>query len=145
MADTNYRRKVSQMGRQVGNFAVNITKRVDTPEGRRFCPVVESANGRIKPDYVVVGASTDNPREEKIPGGTYYIEWRENGERRRESVADASHATARKHAKAAELKARFHGLTVASTDSRDSDRRLISTCATEYLKTKGIQKPRTRA
>jgi hypothetical protein len=28
---------------------VNITKRIDNPEGRRFCPVILSPNGRIKP------------------------------------------------------------------------------------------------
>jgi hypothetical protein len=31
---------------------VNITKRIDTPDGRRFCPVILSPNGRIKPDFV---------------------------------------------------------------------------------------------
>lgn len=26
---------------------VNITKRIDTPEGKRYCPVVIGPNGRI--------------------------------------------------------------------------------------------------
>ena len=31
---------------------VNITKRIDTPEGKRYCPVIIGPNGRIKPDWV---------------------------------------------------------------------------------------------
>ena len=31
---------------------VNSTKRIDTPEGKRYCPVVIGPNGRIKPDWV---------------------------------------------------------------------------------------------
>ncbi len=27
---------------------VNITKRIDTPEGKRYCPVFIGPNGRIK-------------------------------------------------------------------------------------------------
>jgi hypothetical protein len=31
---------------------VNLTKRVQTSKGPRFCPVVLSPNGRVKPDLV---------------------------------------------------------------------------------------------
>ena len=31
---------------------VNLTKRINTPTGMRNCPVVLSANGRVKPDMV---------------------------------------------------------------------------------------------
>jgi hypothetical protein len=41
---------------------VNITKRIDTPDGKRFCPVVVGPNGRIKPDWVMV-----KDRQEKRP------------------------------------------------------------------------------
>jgi len=34
---------------------VNITKRIETSEGKRYCPVVVGPNGRIKPDAVMVG------------------------------------------------------------------------------------------
>jgi hypothetical protein len=38
---------------------VNLTKRIDTPEGRRYCPAILAANGRIKPSWVLVnGKST---------------------------------------------------------------------------------------
>jgi hypothetical protein len=46
------------------NLRVNLTKRVRTAEGLRYCPVVESANGRIKPDWVAVDG-----QEEKHPEG----------------------------------------------------------------------------
>ena len=44
---------------------VNITKRIDTPEGKRYCPVVVGPNGRIKPDWVMA-----NDRQEKHPQST---------------------------------------------------------------------------
>jgi hypothetical protein len=34
------------------NREVNLTKRIQTAQGSRYCPVVLSANGRIKPDFV---------------------------------------------------------------------------------------------
>jgi len=48
---------------------VNITKRIDTPEGKRYCPVIMSPNGRIKPDWVMV-----NDRQERHPEGAYYLD-----------------------------------------------------------------------
>jgi hypothetical protein len=41
---------------------VNITKRIDTPDGRRFCPAILGAGGRVKPDWVMV-----NDRQERHP------------------------------------------------------------------------------
>jgi hypothetical protein len=46
------------------NRIVNLTKRVKTAEGLRYCPVVEAANGRVKPDVVIV-----NGQEERHPEG----------------------------------------------------------------------------
>jgi integrase/recombinase XerD len=60
---------------------VNLTKRVQTSKGLRYCPVVLSANGRVKPDLVVI-----NGQQERHPEGAYYLEWRENGRRVRLSV-----------------------------------------------------------
>jgi hypothetical protein len=36
------------------NRQVNLTKRVQTSQGLRYCPAVLSANGRVKPDAVMV-------------------------------------------------------------------------------------------
>ncbi len=53
---------------------VNITKRIDTHDGRRFCRVVFTPNGRIKPDWVEV-----DERLEKHPKGAYYLGCRRSG------------------------------------------------------------------
>jgi hypothetical protein len=58
------------------NISVNLTRRVKTPDGWRYYPVATSTNGRVKPDYVSIGG-----KEEKLPGGTYYIDWSEQGEK----------------------------------------------------------------
>jgi hypothetical protein len=34
------------------NLRVNLTKRITTPEGFRYAPVVMSGNGRVKPGAV---------------------------------------------------------------------------------------------
>jgi len=62
---------------------VNLTKRVQTAQGLRYCPVVMSANGRVKPDVVLVDG-----KEEKHPEGAYYIEWRDAGRRTGISSSD---------------------------------------------------------
>ena len=33
---------------------VNLAKRVQSPRGMRYCPVVLGSNGRIRPDVVLV-------------------------------------------------------------------------------------------
>jgi NADPH:quinone reductase len=58
------------------NRQVNLTKRVKTESGLRYCPVVLAANGRIRPNYVLVDG-----KQEVHPEGAYYLEWR-NGARR---------------------------------------------------------------
>ena len=75
-----------------GGYSVNLTKRIQTANGLRYCPVVESANGRVKPDQVLV-----NGKPEKHLEGAYYLEWREKGKRIRLSVGkDAQKALARR-------------------------------------------------
>jgi hypothetical protein len=81
---------------------VNLTKRVQTPYEWRYCRVVFSANGRIKPDLSVV-----NGKQECHKEGAYYLERREGSKRVRLSVGkDPADASARRQrAKAAELNA----------------------------------------
>lgn len=43
---------------------VNLTKRVQTPKGMRYCPAVLSPNGRVKPDLVLVTASQKSITQE---------------------------------------------------------------------------------
>ena len=66
-----------------------------------------SANGRVKPDLVIV-----NDNEERHPEGAYYLEWRDGRKRVRVSVGkDAADAAARRLRKEAELNAVNNGVT----------------------------------
>jgi integrase/recombinase XerD len=89
---------------------VNLTKRVQTIKGMRYCPVVLSPNGRVKPDLVLVSG-----KQERHPEGAYYLEWRENGRRIRLSVGkDPQDAAARRLRKEAELNALNNGVSLAN-------------------------------
>jgi hypothetical protein len=49
------------------NQEVNLTKRVQTERGLRYCPVVLAANGRVKPDFVVVnGKHEHHTRQDRL-------------------------------------------------------------------------------
>ena len=87
---------------------LNLTKRVQTPEGMRYCPIVLAANGRIRPDLVLVSG-----RPERHLEGAYYLEWRDKGKRIRLSVGkDPQDAAARRQRKEAELNALNNGVSV---------------------------------
>jgi integrase/recombinase XerD len=87
---------------------VNVTKRIVTQVWDRYCPVVVNSSGRIKADWVIVDG-----HQEKHPGGSYYLEWRENGRRKRLSVGrDATVAFNSQIRKIEELEARAEGLEV---------------------------------
>jgi integrase/recombinase XerD len=122
------------------NREVNITKRVQTPLGMRYCRAVLSSNGRVKPDYVHV-----NGHMERHPEGAYYLEWRENGRRIRLSVGkDAADAATRRLRKEAELAALNAGVTVIPENG--NGQRSLSTAVAEYLEEVRIsKKPKTHA
>jgi hypothetical protein len=75
---------------------INLSKYVNIGGDQwRFCQVVVSANGRIKPDCVIVAGKPELHRE-----GAYYIEWYEKGTRRRRSVgknAIEAHTAQQRH------------------------------------------------
>ena len=48
---------------------VNLTTRVQTSKGLRYCTVALSANGRVKPDLVIV-----NGQQERYTEGAYHLE-----------------------------------------------------------------------
>ena len=94
------------------NREVNVTKRVQTKNGLRYCPVVLSANGRIKPDWVIV-----NDVQERHSEGAYYLESREGTTRIRRSVGnDAQEVADQRLRTQAELNARNLGVAVISND-----------------------------
>src|SRR5713226_4702145 len=122
------------------NREVNLTKRVNTAQGLRYCPVAESANGRVKPDIVVV-----NGKEERHPEGAYYLEWRDGSKRVRLSVGkDAQDAAARRLRKEAELNALNNGVSVVP-DGQNGHRSLAAAVAEFLDETKLTKKPKTLA
>jgi integrase/recombinase XerD len=125
---------------RTGGYSVNLTKRVQTDQGLRYCPVAESANGRVKPDIVVV-----NGQEERHPEGAYYLEWREGSKRVRLSVGkDAQDAAARRLRKEAELNALNNGVSVVP-DGQNGHRSLAAAVAEFLDETKLTKKPKTLA
>jgi integrase/recombinase XerD len=120
---------------------VNLTKRVQTSKGLRYCPIVLSPNGRVKPDLVIV-----NGQPERHPEGAYYLEWREGGKRVRLSVGkDAADANARRLRKEAELNAVNNGVAVVP-ENGNNGHRSFAAAGTEYLEeTKLTKKAKTHA
>jgi len=124
----------------MANREVNLTKRVQTPHGWRYCRVVLSANGRVKPDVVVV-----HGKEERHQEGAYYLEWREGSKRVRLSVGkDPADAGARRQRKEAELNGSDNGVAVAP-DGQNGHRSLAA-AVTDFLdETKLTKKPKTHS
>ena len=107
----------------------------------RYCPVVLSPNGRVKPDLVTV-----NGQSERHSEGAYYLEWRENGRRIRLSVGkDPQDAATRRLRKEAELNALNQGVTVVP-ENGDSGHRSVATAVARFLEeTELTKKPKTLA
>jgi len=119
---------------------VNLTKRVQTQRGMRYCPVVLASNGRIRPDRVLV-----NGQPECHPEGAYYLEWRENGRRVRLSVGkDAQDAASQRQRKQAELFALNNGVSVLSENGDGHG--FVATAIAQFLEeTELTKKPKTLA
>jgi integrase/recombinase XerD len=110
------------------NRHVNLTKRIHTSNGLRFCPAGIAANGRVKPDYVIVG-----DKEERHPEGAYYLEWYESSRRVRRSVGrDASTAAVRRHQQEQILASKAAGLKLVDEKGGD-DGTLLGDAVATYL------------
>ena len=122
------------------NRQVNLTKRVQTSKGMRYCPVVLSANGRVKPDAVLV-----NGKPERHTEGAYYLEWSEGSKRVRLSVGkDAGDADARRRRKVAELNAVNNGAAIVPENG--NGQRSVAASVADYLdETRLTKKPKTYA
>src|SRR5215470_12371425 len=125
----------------MANRECNLTKRIRLADGTtRFCRVVLSNNGRVKPDLVWV-----NGKQEAHPEGNYYLDWYDGNKRIRLSVGkNAQDAAARRLKKEAELNARNHG--VAVVPEHNNGRRSLAAAIDEYLSdVKLTKKPKTHA
>jgi len=124
----------------MANREVNLTKRVQTPRGWRYCRVLLSANGRVKSDFVIL-----DEQEQRHPEGAYYLEWREGSKRIRLSVGkDAADASARRLRKEAELNAVNNGVSVVP-DGQNGNRSLVAAVADFLDEMKLTKKPKTLA
>ena len=122
------------------NREVNLTKRVQTPHGWRYCAVVLSANGRVKPDLVIVNGKQETHKE-----GAYYLEWRDGAKRVRLSVGkDPADASARRQRKEAELNAVNNGAVIVP-DGQNGHRSVAAAVADFLGETKLTKKPKTLA
>jgi integrase/recombinase XerD len=123
------------------NREVNLTKRVQTPHGWRYCTVVLSANGRVKPDLVLLNGKQETHKE-----GAYYLEWREGAKRVRLSVGkDPADASARRLRKEAELNAVNNGVSVVPENGQNGHRSVAAAVAEFLDETKLTKKPKTLA
>ena len=115
-------------------------KKIQTAEGLRWCPVVKSVKGHVRPDLVLV-----NGFEARHPEGTYYIEWRQNGSRIRKAVGkDATEADNQRRVKEAELNAVNAGVPILA--QTDASRVQLAAAIAEFLEeTKEHKKPKTFA
>jgi integrase/recombinase XerD len=124
----------------MANREVNLTKRVQTPHGWRYCTVVLSANGRVKPDLVILNGKQETHKE-----GAYYLEWRDGEKRVRLSVGkDPADATARRLRKEAELNAVNNGVAVVP-DGQNGSTSIAAAVADFLDETKLTKKPKTLA
>jgi integrase len=83
-----------------------VLKKVRTSGGWKLCPVVRESNGRLR-DRVRVNGRTEIHGE-----GVYYIEWREDGHRRREAIPNPAEVLERARLKSLELEARKAGVSI---------------------------------
>jgi integrase/recombinase XerD len=123
------------------NIRVNLFKRVRTSTGVRCCPVVEAANGRIRPHIVIV-----DDKEERHEEGAYYISWYEGRSVKRLSVGkDAVEAKRRRDRKETELKARSQGIKIV--EERVNGHRSIAVAIADFIEGRRLRnaKPKTLA
>jgi integrase/recombinase XerD len=92
-----------------GGQHVNVLKKIRTNGVWKLCPVVREANGRLR-DRVRVDGHVETHSE-----GVYYIEWREDGRRRRMAVPNQAEVLERARLKSLELEAHKAGARLDSS------------------------------
>jgi len=97
---------------------VNILKQVKVNEAWRLAPVVEK-NGKIVRDQVKIAGAI-----ERHPEGKYFIEWYQDGRRRRQSVESFDEVTDAARRKSIELNALKNGVIEQIAEPAKADERL---------------------
>jgi hypothetical protein len=107
----------------------------------RYYRVALAANGRVKPDVVMV-----NGKEERHAEGAYYLEWRNGSKRVRLSVGkNAQDAHARRLHKEAELNAINNGVSVKTLDPSNKQRSIADAVAIYLAEIKLSRTPATHS
>lgn len=88
---------------------INVLKKVKVHGQWKLCPVVIETSGRLK-DRVRVKGRTELHSE-----GVYYIEWRENNQRRRQAIPNRNEVLEYARLKGLELDARKAGIEVGAS------------------------------
>jgi integrase/recombinase XerD len=109
------------------NKTVSILKRVKVNGMPKYCPTIDTSNGKIRADVVVV-----NGQAERHPEGTFYLSFYEGKKQIRVAVGtQVSEAVLARECKEAELKARNAGVEVVETDEKG--KRSLAFAIDEYL------------
>jgi integrase len=121
---------------------VNLTKYVKlrgtASEKWRFCPVVHTSNGRIRPDYVLMDGRPELHKE-----GAYYIEWYLDGRRYRESVGKSpSEAFAAAERKVQVLRNHALGIEIVG-EGKQTGATLAQACREFLEETRQHHRPKT--
>ncbi|HWE83619.1 MAG TPA: site-specific integrase [Terracidiphilus sp.] len=100
---------------------VNITKYVKCDGRWRFAPIARRASGNIHWDHVLIDGLAEHHAE-----GKYFIEWREDGTRRRRSVGTMpAEILAEAQRQRAVLDAKHAGLALADAETQPAARQLL--------------------
>src|ERR1700733_2089866 len=98
------------------NKTVAILKRVMIDGGPKYCPTIETSNGKIRADVVLVKG-----HEERHPEGSFYISWYDGPKQIRVAVGkEVSGALVARDRKRTELEAKNHGVEIVENKNGNS-------------------------
>jgi integrase/recombinase XerD len=120
------------------NKTVAILKRVKIGDSLRYCPTIETSNGKIRADVVVVAGA-----EERHPDGTFYLSFYEGEKQIRVAVGkEVSGALVARDRKRAELEAKNNGVEIVEAKNGNSPS--LAYAVEQFLEeTKLTGKPKT--
>ncbi len=120
------------------NKTVAILKRVQIDGTPKYCPTIETSNGKIRADVVLVKG-----HEERHPEGSFYISWYDGPKQIRVAVGkEVSGALIARDRKRTELEAKNHGVEIVENKNGNSPS--LAYAVEQFLEeTKLTKKPKT--